>query len=82
MPMPLYVYTCPACDIVLEELRPVQRSDDPVECPLCHRVCVREISHFSLGRDRVAQEWAGVLPRSRVTNHGDGCACCRPNRRG
>ncbi len=45
--MPLYTYTCPECEIEIEELRPAARADDLVESPVCHGLCTRDISSFS-----------------------------------
>lgn len=48
--MPIYVYGCPTCDVLLEELRPVELADfPPVECPACHGLCVREMATFNIG---------------------------------
>jgi putative FmdB family regulatory protein len=52
--MPLYVYTCPECEVELEELRPAWRADDPLECPVGHGLCVREFRSFSV-RSRAAE---------------------------
>lgn len=77
--MPLYVYECPECEIELEELRPAWRADDPVECPVCHGLCLRVASTFHTRR---APEPIYATPAhvARVM-HGRDCSCCRPRRR-
>lgn len=79
--MPLYVYGCDECEIELEELRPAWRADEPVECPVCHEFCTRELSRFST-RSRSPQTLMYASPQqvSRAT-HGPDCSCCRPRRR-
>jgi putative FmdB family regulatory protein len=42
--MPLYVYACPACEVVLEELRPAAEAEMPVICPVCKAFCAREVT--------------------------------------
>lgn len=54
--MPIYVYGCPRCDVLLEELRPAELADfPPVECPACHGLCVREMATFNIGGRAVEQ---------------------------
>ena len=54
--MPIYVYGCPHCDVLLEELRSVDLADfPPVECPACHGLCVREMATFNIGGRAVEQ---------------------------
>lgn len=79
--MPLYVYGCPECEIVLEELRPVWRADDPVECPVCHGLCLREVSRFyTPAPARPMPVYATPQQVARAV-HGSDCSCCRPRRR-
>lgn len=79
--MPLYVYTCPECEIELEELRPAWRADDPLECPVCHGLCVREFRSFNV-RSRAAAAPIYASPRQVAqVLHGLDCSCCRPRRR-
>lgn len=42
--MPIYRYSCPECDLFVEELRPMRFSDANVECPVCHTLCVQAIA--------------------------------------
>lgn len=77
--MPLYVYSCAECAIELEELRPVDQADwPPVECPICHGLCQREVSLFSVQRAQIATQ--PHIPASsalRSAYHGPDCPCCR-----
>jgi putative FmdB family regulatory protein len=83
--MPLYVYACPTCDVLLEELRPIELADfPPVECPVCHGLCVREVALFNVvratGRHEEARQAVAVDdPNADVVNllHEPGCPCCR-----
>lgn len=78
--MPLYVYSCPECEIELEELRPAWQSDEPVECPICHGFCIREISTFNTrSRSAAAPVYATPQHVARAA-HGSRCSCCRPLR--
>jgi putative FmdB family regulatory protein len=74
--MPLYHYACPACEVLIEALRPMALADDAVECPHCAGRCVRVPTAASSPR-RVAPTPApvyGRVPRP----HQHGCACCAP----
>lgn len=77
--MPLYVYSCAECAIELEELRPVDQADwPPVECPICHGLCQREVSLFSVQRGRgTAQPRPHVTSTPHSTYHRPDCPCCR-----
>ncbi|MGQ9482562.1 FmdB family zinc ribbon protein [Chloroflexus sp.] len=77
--MPLYVYECPECEIELEERRPAWQADDPVECPICHGLCVRSVSVFHTRRES-SPVYATPAQVARVV-HGIDCVCCRPRRR-
>ncbi len=87
--MPIYVYSCPDCEIYVEELRQVGMSDwPPVECPVCKGLCEQELTSVSLGGQ--ARPMSGFQtperePGQRVESlndpvgvlHGPGCPCCR-----
>jgi putative FmdB family regulatory protein len=86
--VPLYAYSCPECEIVLEEIRPLGMADwPPVECPVCHGFCEQEITSATLtGKARPFEnvgEWqpmgGGSINNSGATPiaHGPGCPCCR-----
>lgn len=81
--MPLYVYSCPECEIELEELRPSGQADwPPVECPICHGLCVREVRSFNVKRSQVPTTAApGTPPAGRLAYHGPDCRCCTPSKR-
>lgn len=68
--MPIYVYACPSCDVVVEERRPMGAADfPPVECPVCHGLCEPRMASFSVNRGTAEEggEQAG---------HPPGCPCC------
>lgn len=94
--MPLYVFACPICDVVLEELRPVDLADwPPVECPVCHGLCQREIALVNLHFDRASNDATGSPVSANATHdlndgeqsnaihllHDPGCPCCNGRRR-
>lgn len=78
--MPLYVYSCPECEIELEELRPAARSDEPVECPVCHGLCLREVSNFSF-RSASPPDRSAAATRPTPHRHIPGSGCCGSIRR-
>jgi putative FmdB family regulatory protein len=80
--MPLYVYGCRTCDVVVEELRPIELADfPPVECPVCHGLCEREVAVFNIAsgsRSQSAASSADDPPDAGVNLlHPPGCPCCR-----
>ena len=79
--MPLYQYSCDACEIVVEELHSIERAPVFAECPLCHGVCRRDIAPVALVRPVALQEPAPRYGRIPAHYHRDGCACCTPRRR-
>jgi putative FmdB family regulatory protein len=79
--MPLYVYACHDCEIEVEELRPVERADDPVECPICHGLCVRALPIVAIGRTAAPSAPAPVYGSVPAGYHGLACGCCAPRRR-
>ena len=79
--MPLYVYSCPTCDVVLDELRPMELADwPPVECPVCHGLCEREVSRVTIlstgARAAVEALADGVAGVPEFAEHGPDCSCC------
>jgi putative FmdB family regulatory protein len=79
--MPLYVYSCGECEIELEERRPAWRAEEPVECPICHRLCTRELSTFATRRREQEPPTFPLLWRTTPTRHSLDCECCGPSRR-
>ncbi|MEM8533817.1 MAG: FmdB family zinc ribbon protein [Chloroflexota bacterium] len=79
--MPLYIYTCEACDIDIEELRSTEMADwPPVECPVCHDLCSRAPSTFHVQRQSSAAKTTNST-NTRPITHGANCVCCPPLRR-
>jgi putative FmdB family regulatory protein len=78
--MPLYVYECDACEIVLEELHAPGRAPEFVECPVCHGLCARGVS-APAPQPKPAPDLPLRYGRVPAGFHGDGCACCAPRRR-
>lgn len=86
--MPLYIYGCHTCDITVEELRPSELADfPPVECPLCHTLCQREMAtvHVLHKRELVQATASGdsVPPEATALTypHLPDCPCCGPRAR-
>lgn len=77
--MPLFVYSCPECEIVLEERRPAAEAEMPVVCPVCKGFCVREVTAAVI--HTAASKPAPRYGRVPDWCHGNGCACCAPARR-
>jgi putative FmdB family regulatory protein len=78
--MPMYVYACPDCEVVLEERRAMEMADwPPVECPVCHGLCERQMALVNVIR-RAAP---GVATESVDVPmlHGPDCPCCGGFRR-
>jgi putative FmdB family regulatory protein len=72
--MPLYHYICPACDVLIELLRPMAQADDGVRCPRCDDCCARVPTAASSPRGAMPAPVYGRAPRA----HHQGCACCAP----
>jgi putative FmdB family regulatory protein len=87
--MPLYVYSCSACEIYVEELRPLGMADwPPVECPVCKGLCEQDVTTVTIGGQ--ARPMSGFTPRPDraaadprhiedpvAVLHGPSCPCCR-----
>lgn len=79
--MPLYVYTCRACELELEELHPLgQAPQRSIRCPLCGGYFERDVALFHVNGRKAATIETGP---GRVIHHGVNCVCCspRPTRR-
>lgn len=71
--MPLYVYHCPTCDILIERRTSAATVDHlPVECPLCHDLCVRAITAAAIHRARPV----ALPPMPAAAAHPPPCTCC------
>ena len=74
--MPIYVYVCPECDVLVEERRPLGAADfPPVECPVCHGLCEQQMATFSINRGAAAPEGDGAAAGPEA-GHPPGCPCC------
>lgn len=45
--MAMYEYECETCDLVVEELRDVDKRDDPLDCPECSKPLKRAFTTTS-----------------------------------
>jgi putative FmdB family regulatory protein len=78
--MPLYLYACPDCEIVLEERRAMEMADwPPVECPVCHGLCERQMALVNVIRHHASDR--EVEPAGVPILHGPDCPCCGGFRR-
>ncbi len=73
--MPIYEYTCTACNAKFDQLLKTMSGKETVSCPKCgSKKTQRAMSVFAVG---------GEPPRSPSTqSHGGGCACCSNRGRG
>jgi len=78
--MPLYVYTCPECELDIEELRPMAQADAPMWCPICGSECGRGITRFAAIRGRGGALDIPAATPSGTPIHRMGCLCCAPPR--
>ncbi|BCX03084.1 MAG: hypothetical protein KatS3mg053_1022 [Candidatus Roseilinea sp.] len=69
--MPIYVYACLTCGLELEELRPADKADDPVRCPVCGGDCARGVTMFFVSLGRKEKDLTRRKPA-----HSPGCPCC------
>ena len=67
--MPIYEYRCRACGHTLEELRPADQADAPVECGCGRSDTTRLLS-------LVARNSSGSLPLAGGSSGGGGGGCC------
>ena len=68
--MPIYEYSCTACSLKFELLRPMSKADSEASCPSCQKPGKRQVSRFasfSKTAEGVSQPIAGG---------GGGCATC------
>ena len=68
--MPIYEYTCPACNTTFEELRSLSQSDQDAECPSCGQPARRKMSTFAC----FSTTESGVP--ARVAGTGSACSSC------
>jgi len=86
--MPLYEYECVHCG-PFEDIRPMSRSSEPADCPVCGEVAPRvlltapRLGVMAAGRRAAfeANERSAHAPHastkdSRSAGHGPGCSCC------
>lgn len=77
--MPLYCYVCPVCGIEIEERRPVERIDEPLNCPLCGALCTRQVNLAATFFTRGAPPPEAAAPQRA---HPRNCPCCLPPPKG
>ena len=70
--MPIYEYTCTACDHQFERLRPISRMNDDAPCPVCDGESDRQLSVFAAFTSSEGSQM------SAVPGGGGGCGGCGP----
>jgi len=73
--MPVYEYTCPACNLTFEKLQSIEASRALTSCPECQGAAQRAISLIarpSAGRTGVSD---GGLPMFGGCGCGGACSC-------
>ncbi|MCK4273551.1 MAG: zinc ribbon domain-containing protein [Dehalococcoidales bacterium] len=69
--MPIYEYICSECDTRFEQLRPLSQSDQPADCPKCHKPARRKMSTFAC-----FSATAGGVPKTIPGTGGSSCSSC------
>jgi putative FmdB family regulatory protein len=67
--MPIYEYICPDCNTKFELMRPISRSSEAADCPVCKHKANRALSRFVC---RSGSEYGTTAP----IGGGGGCAGC------
>ena len=79
--MPIYIYTCPECELEIEEMRPMSQADAPMWCPACGAECGRGLTSFAAVAGRARGEVREAATPTGTRIHRSGCPCCYPIRR-
>ena len=69
--MPIYEYVCQVCNSGFEQMRPLSQSDQPADCPKCHRPARRKMSTFAAFSASL-----GGVPRTIPGASGGSCSSC------
>jgi putative FmdB family regulatory protein len=69
--MPIYEYVCPECATEFEQLRPLSQSDQPADCPKCHKPARRKMSTFAAFSASL-----GGVPKTVPGAGGSSCSSC------
>ena len=79
--MPLYLFTCPTCELEAEELFPLgQVPEKLMRCPLCGGWFVRDLAIFHVGGRKQVASVRDDIMATPATRHPLDCLCCRPRR--
>jgi putative FmdB family regulatory protein len=74
--MPVYEYTCDACQSTTEVIRPMAEMDAPIACEHCgSKKTHRALSLFLAGADKHARS-ASSMPTNACGRCGDPHGCC------
>ena len=81
--MPIYVYTCPECELEEEQIHPVGQAPETLSCPLCGGYFYRNVLLFHVGGQAQIAPPASAPRMDAVwaLDHGPDCLCCRPRPR-
>jgi len=69
--MPIYEYVCAECNTKFEQLRPLSKSDQPADCPKCHKPTQRKMSTFAC-----FSATPGGVPKTIPGTAGSSCSSC------
>jgi len=69
--MPIYEYVCSECNKKFEKMRPLSESDQPAECPECHKPAPRKMSTFAAFSASL-----GGVPKAVPGAGGGSCSSC------
>lgn len=68
--MPIYEYTCSACGLKFEQLRPFRRANEECDCPRCEKPAERKLSTFA----SFSKDSSGAS--APIAGSGSSCASC------
>ncbi len=74
--MPIYEYTCTACDHDFDKLRPMSKMDEAAPCPVCEAESERQLSVFAAFSSSANGQTSAVAGTGGCGGCGPGgCAC-------